>query len=117
MYLAPGDYHRYHSPTDFCIKSREKIEGLLLSVSEKTLIKRKKVYEKNGRLVLNGTYSTTSSPELFMSMVMVGALNVGRIIVQDVEKFNKGSELGYFNLGSTIVMIFEAPEISQWHKK
>lgn len=54
FYLAPGDYHRFHSPTDFEVKKKEKIEGLLLSVNEKTLIKRKKVYEKNGRLVLNG---------------------------------------------------------------
>lgn len=55
---------------------------MLFSVSEKTLIKRKKVYEKNGRLVLNGTYST-GTQEMFMSMVMVGALNVGRIIVKE----------------------------------
>ena len=51
LYLAPGDYHRFHSPTDFFVESRKKIEGILLSVSEKTLIKRKKVYEKNGRVV------------------------------------------------------------------
>lgn len=41
-----------------------------------------------------------------MSMVMVGALNVGRIIVKENAEFERGSELGYFNLGSTIVMIF-----------
>lgn len=58
FYLAPGDYHRFHSPTDFFVHTREKIEGLLLSVKEKTLIKKKKVYEKNCRLVVNGLYST-----------------------------------------------------------
>lgn len=89
MYLAPGDYHRFHSPTDFFVEKREKIDGILLSVSEKTLIKRKKVYEKNGRLVLHGNYSTLENNEnnetskMFMSMVMVGALNVGRIIVKE----------------------------------
>lgn len=84
------------------------------------MIKRKKVYEKNGRLVLNGTYSTSEERQdskMFMSMVMVGALNVGRIIVKENEMFERGSELGYFNLGSTIVMIFEAPPITQWFKK
>ena len=82
MYLAPGDYHRFHSPTDFNVDNREKIEGLLLSVNEKTLIKRKKVYEKNGRFVLNGNYTVNGYDKMFMSMVMVGALNVGRIIVK-----------------------------------
>ena len=41
-------------------------------------------------------------------MVMVGALNVMRIIVTDEPELKKGDELGYFNLGSTIVMIVEA---------
>jgi phosphatidylserine decarboxylase len=40
-------------------------------------------------------------------MIMVGALNVGRIIVQEGMTFKKGEELGYFNLGSTIVMLIE----------
>jgi phosphatidylserine decarboxylase len=38
-------------------------------------------------------------------MIMVGALNVGRIIVRPGKSFKKGDELGYFNLGSTIVML------------
>lgn len=33
FYLAPGDYHRFHSPTDFFVESKQKIEGILLSVS------------------------------------------------------------------------------------
>ena len=88
---------------------------MLLSVSEKTLIRRKKVYEKNGRLALNGSYSIRDGEELFLSMVMVGALNVGRIVVQEDMSFARGEELGFFNLGSTIVMIFEAPNIDSWH--
>ncbi len=63
-----------------------------MSVSEKTLIKRKKVYEKNGRLVLNGIYSTKDEQnKMFMSLVMVGALNVGRIIVKEDRMFERGS--------------------------
>lgn len=52
-----------------------------------------------------------------MNMVMVGALNVGRIKVCENQAFEKGQQLGYFNLGSTIVMIFEAEDIKTWHKK
>lgn len=55
----------------------------MLSVSEKTLIKRKKVYEKNGRMVIEGKWSKEDGFEKYMCLVMVGALNVGRIIVQE----------------------------------
>lgn len=44
-------------------------------------------------------------------MAMVGALNVSRIVVASKESFERGEELGYFNLGSTIVMLVEAKNI------
>ena len=50
-------------------------------------------------------------------MVMVGALNVGRIIVNEGMRYEKGDELGYFNLGSTIVMLFETRGVKKWIKK
>ena len=90
---------------------KKKIEGVLLSVSPKTLIRRKKVYEKNARLCLFGEWS-----QGFMALVMVGAMNVGKIAIEDGMQFGKGDELGYFNLGSTIVMIFEAKGIKEWRK-
>ena len=63
-------------------------------------------------------------------MVAVGATNVGSIVVHfDTElhtnrkdknstekiyksplKFEKGEEFGYFNFGSTVVLIFEGPK-------
>lgn len=49
-----------------------------------------------------------------MTMVMVGALNVMRIHITEEDHLERGDELGYFNLGSTIVMIFEAQDIKEW---
>jgi phosphatidylserine decarboxylase len=69
-------------------------------------MRKKKVYEKNARLVVNSTWS-----EGYLSMIMVGAMNVGRIIVNEGCNYEKGDELGYFNLGSTIVMLIEAKDI------
>jgi phosphatidylserine decarboxylase len=40
-----------------------------------------------------------------ITMVMVGALNVTRIHITEEKELKRGDELGYFNLGSTIVMI------------
>ena len=53
------------------------------------MIKRKKVYEKNGRVVLHGNYEVNGK-ELYLGMVMVGALNVGRIMIHEEKEFKKG---------------------------
>lgn len=37
FYLAPGDYHRYHSPVDFVAHSRLHIPGKLAPVKESSL--------------------------------------------------------------------------------
>lgn len=49
-----------------------------------------------------------------MTMVMVGALNVMRIHITENNNLARGDELGYFNLGSTIIMIVEAKDIKEW---
>jgi phosphatidylserine decarboxylase len=42
--------------------------------------------------VLNGEYSTNAEEnKKFMSLVMVGALNVGRIIVKENKMFERGT--------------------------
>ena len=46
-----------------------------------------------------------------MTLVMVGALNVMRIHITEENNLERGDELGYFNLGSTIVMIVEAKDV------
>jgi len=48
---------------------------------------------------------------------MVGALNVTKIHLNEKDKLNFGDELGYFRLGSTIVMLFEAKGIKEWKVK
>lgn len=46
-------------------------------------------------------------------MVMVGALNVMRIHITEENHLKRGDELGYFNLGSTIIMIVEAKDVTE----
>jgi phosphatidylserine decarboxylase len=90
----------------FELVRRKVIEGALLTVNEKALKTKSKVYEQNSRLILHGKWK-----EGYLAMVLVGALNVGRIVVKDKVLFDKGEEIGYFNLGSTIVLLIESPDI------
>lgn len=76
IYLAPGDYHRYHSPTNWVTTLRRHFIGELFSVApffQKTL---QGLFVLNERVALLGYWKYG-----FFSMIPVGATNVGSIIV------------------------------------
>jgi phosphatidylserine decarboxylase len=54
-------------------------------VKEKSLVSNKKVYERNSRLLLHGKWELG-----YFGMILVGALNVGRIVVKDKLKYEVG---------------------------
>lgn len=122
FYLSPKDYHRYHSPIDMTITKAVHIPGKLYPVNMKWLKKIDGLFIENERVVLE-CYTTEN--KLFY-MVFVGALNVGKMCftfdknIQTNAKgsipqcytyphlhVKKGAELGHFEMGSTIVMLFE----------
>ncbi|CBY15346.1 unnamed protein product [Oikopleura dioica] len=137
IYLAPGDYHRFHSPADFTITSRRHYPGDLFSVNPKLASFMRDLFVLNERATFFGEWAHG-----FMSYCAVGATNVGSIIfhydpemvtninsgrilygahadkdftlidprLPDGLPVEKGEMLGEFNLGSTIVLVFEAPK-------
>jgi len=126
VYLSPADYHRFHSPVSWTVTSRRHFPGALCSVDPRIVGVFPGLFHTNERVVFLGHWSHG-----FFAMVAVGATNVGSIVadfdpdlrtnkgVEDhyryevnYEKpiiFQKGEDFGYFNFGSTIVLIFEAP--------
>eukprot|EP00096_Caligus_rogercresseyi_P015064 TRINITY_DN7521_c0_g1_i1.p1 TRINITY_DN7521_c0_g1~~TRINITY_DN7521_c0_g1_i1.p1 ORF type:complete len:299 (-),score=35.14 TRINITY_DN7521_c0_g1_i1:230-1018(-) len=127
IYLAPGDYHRFHSPADWNIHSRSHFSGYLLSVNPLLFKFIKNLLCLNERVVYTGNWSYG-----FFSMTPVGATNVGSINIGFDSELNtnlsahkigsvckkdfvssqtsqKGELFGEFNLGSTIVLLFEGP--------
>ncbi|XP_011870852.1 PREDICTED: phosphatidylserine decarboxylase proenzyme [Vollenhovia emeryi] len=132
VYLAPGDYHRFHSPADWNIKFRRHFPGKLLSVNPRVLKYMPNLFSLNERVVYVGEWAGG-----FMAYAAVGATNVGSIRVYcdkglatntvhwpetahweeanlGCARVAKGELFGEFRLGSTIVLLFEAPRDFQF---
>lgn len=126
IYLAPGDYHRFHSPCDWKASFRRHFCGKLLSVNPWMARLIPGLFAINERAVYVGEWQHG-----FFSMTAVGATNVGSIeIYSDPElrtntkgkrtrinetdlsnvSYKKGELFGQFNMGSTIILLFEAPK-------
>ncbi|KAM3180514.1 hypothetical protein ACTXT7_016139 [Hymenolepis weldensis] len=138
VYLCPGDYHRFHSPTDWNVKARRHFTGKLLSVRPSFIQKLPGVFTLNERVVYLGEWLYG-----FMSLTAVGAAGVGSVVAAGsldpslstnprslepqralepglhfdevlipvaVERMTSGAPVGYFKMGSTIVLVFEGPE-------
>ena len=74
VYLAPGDYHRYHSPATFTANYRRHIAGYLEPVDPRYLKTHRDVFKSNERVNVFGTWIHG-----FFAMSFVGATNVGSI--------------------------------------
>lgn len=150
VYLAPGDYHRFHSPVSWVVGTRRHFAGELYSVSPYLQRTLPGLFTLNERVVLLGKWRWG-----FFSFTPVGATNVGSIKINfdrelrtnslntdtaadraaQVAKekgqpysgfaeatyaaaskvlnghpLKRGEEMGGFQLGSTIVLVFEAPK-------
>lgn len=123
IYLSPRDYHRIHSPVAANIIGYSHIPGKLYPVNSFAVNNIDRLFSVNERLI---TYLETGKNRL-LALVKVGATNVGsiRLAYQQELKTNrafsrkikeifmkaipveKGQEIAWFELGSTVVLLFE----------
>ncbi len=127
IYLAPYNYHRIHMPYAATLRSNLYVPGDLFSVNAATARAVPRVFARNERLICD--FDTASGR---MAVVCVGALFVGSIqtvhcgevnppprarkrpvpIAEGIGRpFDKGEELGRFNMGSTVVLLFQPGRI------
>lgn len=76
IYLAPSNYHRFHSPAMFKANYRRHIAGYLEPVRPDYIKKHKDVLKNNERVNILGEWT-----EGFFAISFIGALNVGSIKV------------------------------------
>ena len=122
-YLCPTDYHRVHSPVDGVIEDIIHVPGELWPVNAWSVANIENLFGVNERVIIN--INTPYGP---VALVMVAATNVGDITIPLVpelqtnqggssklpekksypahQQIKKGDELGIFQLGSTVVMLY-----------
>jgi phosphatidylserine decarboxylase len=122
IYLAPYNYHRIHMPVGGTLKEAWYVPGRLFSVNAATASQVPGLFARNERVVL--LFEGETGP---FAVVLVGALNVGSMdtvwhgnvtprrprricrlpMNSDIPfSLEKGAELGRFNMGSTVVLLF-----------
>ncbi|MDA3900823.1 MAG: archaetidylserine decarboxylase [Spirochaetes bacterium] len=123
LYLSPADYHRIHSPLNAKINELIYAPGKLFPVKEVITRSVARVFSRNERMI-----TLMESNFGRCAVCKIGAMNVGRISVNfDTIESNKsilrrgarkvygkmaplvrrGDEIGRFNMGSTVIMLFE----------
>jgi len=123
VYLSPRDYHRVHMPCDGTLREMVHVPGRLFSVNPLTASHVPELFARNERVAC--LFDTEHGP---MALVLVGAMIVASIEtvwagqvtphkrMVRAERYDaaargpirlaKGAEMGRFNLGSTVIVLF-----------
>ena len=122
LYLSPANYHRVHASFDMTINSVCYIPGRLKSVKEKKLQKVDNLYCQNERIVIIGNSEYGEFYFIFVGALIIGKVKLnfnskletnikkGKCACQAFDipiKIKKGEELGYFEMGSTAIILTE----------
>ncbi len=130
IYLSPKDYHRIHMPYSGKLTEMIHVPGRLFSVAPDYVENVPGLFARNERVI--SIFETSMGP---VAMILVGAIFVSsmetvwsgvvtppngkRVVATDYSRgknsilLDKGAEMGRFNMGSTIVMLF-GNQTMQW---
>lgn len=128
LYLSPRDYHRIHMPIDGQLEEMIYVPGRLFAVNNSAARNIDKLFSRNERVIK--IFETIIGK---MAIISVGALFVGSMETvwagqitparkreirhwhyQQTEQsinLSKGEELARFNMGSTVILLFEPGRI------
>jgi phosphatidylserine decarboxylase len=131
IYLAPSDYHRIHMPLGGNLVWMRHVPGRLFSVNATTADLVPRLFARNERVVCQ--FETDAGA---MAMALVGAIFVGgietvwageitpvkaqrQLVGASAEdqslRLERGAEMGRFNLGSTVILLFEPGRV-RWEE-
>lgn len=127
LYLSPQNYHRIHAPLDLTIRAVGYMPGVLYPVNGPAVRWVNNLYANNERVMVY-----TESAAGLCVLTLVGAHCVGsirlsftdlvtnrpgvgpkRLNFPDGIRVSKGEELGVFEMGSTVILLF-SPGAVEW---
>lgn len=130
IYLSPRDYHRFHAPVAAKVTGYNYLPGEFWPVNQASVRLKDALFSINERLV-----TWLSSPEFgSVAYVAVGATCVSRIhaayddivthtggkatshTYERAIPIEKGGEIGMFEMGSTVILLFEKGRM-RWDPK
>lgn len=107
IYLSPKNYHRIHVPSDVKEIKEYTLGKYSYPVNKAGIELGDKILSYNYRRV----FSIKNDSQVY-ELVAVGAQNVNSIIsTYESQNLKKGDELGYFEFGSTVVLLFPAGSV------
>jgi phosphatidylserine decarboxylase len=128
IYLSPRDYHRLHMPLAGTLREMVHVPGRLFSVNDATARGVPNLFARNERVA--AIFDTEAGP---MALILVGAIFVASIetvwhgevtppTARQIRtwtypeaniQLGRGAEMGRFNMGSTIIVLF-GPDAVSW---
>lgn len=104
FYLSPANYHRIHSPLNGRVRRQYVLGNRSYPVNQLGLTYGRKPLSHNYRLI-TGLDAACGR----VAVIKVGATFVNSIKLTNVSTdWQKGEEVGYFEFGSTVIMLFES---------
>lgn len=126
IYLSPRDYHRVHMPLAGRLREMVHVPGRLFSVNPVTTSAVPRLFARNERVLC--LFDGPAGP---MAVILVGAIFVGGIETvwageitprrdrlpavrydADAVHLDRGAELGRFNMGSTVILLFPPGQVA-----
>jgi phosphatidylserine decarboxylase len=128
VYLSPRDYHRVHMPLAGTVRRMIHVPGRLFSVNDFSAQLVPRLFARNERVVC--LFEGEAGP---IAVILVGAIFVGGMETvwagevtpasggirtwsyapEEVVSLHKGAEMGRFNMGSTVILLFPAGKVAQ----
>lgn len=142
IYLSPRDYHRIHMPMAGHLLAMSHIPGRLFSVSAATTRAIPRLFARNERVISYFDTTIGCMAMVLVGALFVGSMETiwhgvvtpphgGRAIKhwrygsmdpgldkekETVVQLNKGDEMGRFNMGSTVILLFQESAV-QWQSQ
>jgi phosphatidylserine decarboxylase len=130
IYLSPKDYHRIHMPIEGALQEMIHVPGQLFGVNQASVKTIPRLFARNERVI-----SIFTTPVGTMALIQVGAIFVSSIETtwqgvitpprrkqvqswqyQQPQTIHKAEEMGRFNMGSTVILLFTKNSIT-WNPK